>query len=107
MDEKIKAVWVAALRSGKYKQTFGRLHRSKTTRMGPAGYCCLGVLSKACGETNRSMGGRGFPSQNVLWASGIERTTVFFDGEDRSFEFLNDTKRLSFSEIADIIEAQL
>ena len=108
MDKKIKAVWVAALRSGKYKQTIGRLHRDKATQKAPVGYCCLGVLSKVCGETNKSMGSRGFPSHAVLVASGMDyETTVSFDEEDRSLEFLNDTKRLSFPEIADIIEAQL
>lgn len=37
MDQKIAERWVAALRSGKYKQGFGRL-RSKNR------FCCLGVL---------------------------------------------------------------
>src|SRR6478752_3145258 len=39
MDKKLKAEWLAALRSGKYKQGQGGLHN-------PDGdtYCCLGVL---------------------------------------------------------------
>jgi len=37
MNQAIKAQWIAALRSGEYQQTVGRL-RSST------GYCCLGVL---------------------------------------------------------------
>ena len=41
MNPEIKVQWVAALRSGKYRQGAGVLHRRK-----PAGdeYCCLGVL---------------------------------------------------------------
>lgn len=37
MDAKVKAEWLAALRSGEYVQGYGYL---KTD----AGYCCLGVL---------------------------------------------------------------
>lgn len=37
MDQAIKAQWIAALRSGEYAQTTGRLRRDE-------GYCCLGVL---------------------------------------------------------------
>lgn len=41
MDAKIKARWIKALRSGKYKQGQGRLRQPT-----PDGdeYCCLGVL---------------------------------------------------------------
>jgi hypothetical protein len=42
MKAEIKAEWLAALRSGKYQQTVGRLRRSDSCA--PAGYCCLGVL---------------------------------------------------------------
>lgn len=39
MKPEIKAAWVAALRSGEFKQDFSRLKNGK-------GYCCLGVLSE-------------------------------------------------------------
>jgi hypothetical protein len=42
MDAKLKAKWVKALRSGRYKQTPGQLHDS-------GGYCCLGVLATILG----------------------------------------------------------
>ena len=38
MKQEIKEKWVAALRSGEYKQTKGYLHNEE-------GYCCLGVLA--------------------------------------------------------------
>lgn len=38
MDEKFKAKWVRALRSGKFKQTRGKLINIKT-----GGMCCIGV----------------------------------------------------------------
>jgi len=39
MNKEIKAQWLAALRSGKYKQTTGVLRQDHTNEM-----CCLGVL---------------------------------------------------------------
>lgn len=39
MNPELKAKWVAALRSGQYKQTCEFLRDSK-------GYCCLGVLAE-------------------------------------------------------------
>lgn len=45
MDKAIKARWVAALRSGKYKQGAGVLHNvDKNT------FCCLGVLCEITAE---------------------------------------------------------
>lgn len=45
MDKKLKARWVKALRSGKYRQC-----RSYLTDAG--GYCCLGVLQKIVTRKN-------------------------------------------------------
>ena len=42
MDAELKAKWVKALRSGRYKQTEAMLQDNK-------GYCCLGVLCCAQG----------------------------------------------------------
>jgi hypothetical protein len=44
MDAKLKADWVKALRSGKYKQADATLHDKKHDS-----YCCLGVLCKVMG----------------------------------------------------------
>ena len=41
MDKKLKAKWIAALRSGRFKQ-----HRNQLTGDAPGAYCCLGVLSR-------------------------------------------------------------
>lgn len=48
MDAEKKAQWVAALRSGEYKQTAGVLYRTVGGMDPfdyPVGYCCLGVLT--------------------------------------------------------------
>jgi hypothetical protein len=54
MDAKIKAQWIEELRSGRYKQGRGELHRLGTpTRDGDVTedkFCCLGILSKMCHE---------------------------------------------------------
>lgn len=42
MDSKVKARWVAALRSGDYKQ--GRLRLRTTSKLAGDKFCCLGVL---------------------------------------------------------------
>lgn len=39
MDKKLKAKWVKALRSGKYRRAKGQLQSGR-------GYCCLGVLCR-------------------------------------------------------------
>ena len=44
MDAEVKAQWVEALRSGKYKQAKGVLHKVG------GGYCCLGVLCDVLGK---------------------------------------------------------
>ena len=43
MNKQLKSKWIKALRSGKYKQGFGRLKQRNDTNHRPE-YCCLGVL---------------------------------------------------------------
>jgi hypothetical protein len=54
MKADIKQRWIEELRSGRYKQGRGELHRLGTpTRDGDVTedqFCCLGVLSKMCHE---------------------------------------------------------
>lgn len=62
MDNRVKDLWVQALRSGEYRQTKNYLSTDD-------GYCCLGVLCE------------------VAIADGLEIDcqdygTVFYDGED-------------------------
>ena len=48
MNKHYKEKWLAALRSGKYKQARGVLRGEAVDGSG-VGYCCLGVLVDACG----------------------------------------------------------
>jgi hypothetical protein len=105
LDPEFKAKWIAALRSGVYKQGDGKLY---SIRNGT--YCCLGVACVVAGHTDIpsvrtdygeyiSHRATGVPS--ILHGSGDLVTTLanMNDGEN--------TEQKSFLEIADYIEANL
>lgn len=106
MNERIKDLWVNALKSGEYKQTTDLLTD------GEGGYCCLGVLCDVYIKEN----GLGeeeaiaiFERHTILppyvadWA-GIESNPVLL-GNDRA-SFLND-EGFSFERIAELIRVKL
>lgn len=108
------AAWVAALRSGEYKQGKSLLHNSKTHAM-----CCLGVACElyiqAGNALTKSDGGgalRGavaydhdahVPPPRVLEWVGINSRVGGFGLN--SLAEMNDSGK-SFAEIADVIESQ-
>ena len=110
MNQEIKAKWVAALRSGDYVQTEGRLKDV-------FGHCCLGVLC----EISKKEGGIGI-EQNLSETDGDENlgatiqawsgllvadgTKVTIKGKFYSLAGHNDEGR-TFAQIADAIEEQL
>lgn len=128
MKPEIIAMWVDALRSGKYPQT-------QSTLCDGTGYCCLGVLCDLYIKSN--------PEANSLWAECHPGTPAFFWEDEKvgwnwernylpepvmkwigsdirdplvhgpagfgrwaTLSRLNDNS-LSFSEIADVIEKSL
>jgi hypothetical protein len=118
MKPEIKPAWIAALRSGKYQQTTGRLRDSN-------GFCCLGVLcdlsAKAgIGRWDADLpnwfdtGGAGesvvLPQAVVDWAGmasyspeiDLVALATYNDGDAQ-----NEIKPHSFTEIADLIEKHL
>lgn len=132
MNKEIAQLWVDALRSGKYEQTKGRLHRTIASDYGlndsenvPAGYCCLGVLCEVAVEkqvvkvvdtsstgsvsyglgTDRSM--TWLPKAVEDWSS-LRDTTVSVEingrTERRGLAELNDSGEFTFLQIADAIE---
>ena len=108
MKKSIKAKWVRALRSGKYKQ--GRKMLVQDTDCGKA-YCCLGVLcdilpkpaKKGMSYFKKRKNGitLEFPSDNALRIAGLEE---YHAGD---LATLNDVDRESFMFLADYIEAKL
>jgi hypothetical protein len=116
MNQRVKELWVAALRSGKYTQSRNALRTV-------SGYCCLGVLCDiAAKETdmgewvNTVHGWKFVPkdrqygsTSDILaspvmeWAGLTKRNP---DTKDGSLAYNNDHGK-SFLEIADMIEAEL
>jgi hypothetical protein len=107
MNADIKAKWIAALRSGDYKQTQGRLRAHDL-------FCCLGVL---CDVTKDDAGGKWMPDDTFVWdghhwstvlPGGIQRFCGMPDGVGIVSELvrLND-RGVSFAEIANYIEREL
>jgi hypothetical protein len=104
--------WLAALRSGQYRQTIGTMYCEMNNS-----YCCLGVLEMAVdGAVEKE--NHGVPSPDWLKEHNISFTYVYPEGERKKFHNptlivdgeqsktatqLND-KQMSFAEIADLIE---
>lgn len=97
MDAKLKADWVKALRSGRFKQTKLALRKK-------GGFCCLGVLARVAhipiarsGTTvSESVGGDYRPIAALLGGQTMNHLMHLNDGADRTFP-----------EIADYIESHL
>lgn len=113
MNPEIKAKWVAALRSGEYKQGKDRL-RSRDNK-----FCCLGVLCNLHAQAHPEiaamqpradayMGEEGYyPAAVAEWAGLRHRMlTVSIEGNDSNIASHND-RGATFEQIADAIEAQL
>lgn len=124
MNEEIKAKWIAALRSGKYVQGVERLHRKSLNN---DEFCCLGVLCEiaadndvvdrvgtdySIGYWNRMTEGyaswASLPTSVMLWAGLRQDDPVINPFESATtLSNLNDSQRLSFDEIATVIEEAL
>lgn len=97
--------WVKALRSGKYKQTTGRLARE-------GAYCCLGVaceLAVKAGVIQDFEPSDGeLPEQVALWL-GLGRRDGTYEPEEGGLTDLgiqNDQEKKTFKQIAKIIESE-
>jgi len=108
MNPEIKQKWIAALRSGEYKQGIGALHYDGL-------FCCLGVLCDLhCKETNGEWKGEGksqtylneqdiLPSEVFHWAELGLKSPFVSTGQ---LAKLNDMGK-TFETIADLIEKDL
>lgn len=105
MNQEIKKLWVAALRSGKYKQGVGSLLNRVDE------YCCLGVLCDLAVKKqvvhsflDAHNGRNEVPGDIVrLWAGLTDSNPQIANS---SLAQLND-QGATFTEIADIIEKEL
>jgi hypothetical protein len=104
MNPDIKAKWVAALRSGEYKQGTGSLRNSQNE------YCCLGVLCEVAVEEGL------IPPATLLGEGDYygynEHISFLPSSLSKGFNLhqthdlirLNDEEKWSFANIADYIE---
>lgn len=110
MNEELKARWVAALRSGKYRQGRGSLVSASV--LGQLSYCCLGV---ACEIFHKELDVRKrykdgevyFDNNNHYLPNKISNTLKMGIEMEMKLANLNDVKNENFHEIADWIERNL
>lgn len=117
MDAKVKSDWVAALRSGNYKQGKNVLHNVTANT-----YCCLGVLcdlavgagvvqENELGHFYAPVGykhGGLLPKAVADWAGLDSDNPWIADVPDPvSAVYANDTLNLTFAQIADLVEGNL
>lgn len=100
MDAELKRKWVAALRSGEYEQ--GQFALENAGR-----FCCLGVLCKVQGWPTVQMGDDSAGSRIDSALYNPIHDAVGDTGVVRGLAEKNDDDDLSFTEIADYIEANL
>jgi len=97
MDKQLKAKWVKALRSGKYKQVREHLYRD-------GGYCCIGVFL-ACnyGKRQQEVYRVGYTAaESIIGGANCDNLVEMNDGRGK---FIGNAQ--SFEQIADYIEANL
>lgn len=102
MPKELKERWLAALRSGVYKQGKGLL-------CDPAGrYCCLGVLQKVADGKVESRKSKALPMPTDNWYDkhGICPERYKVAASPISLATMND-KGNSFTDIADFIEEKV
>jgi hypothetical protein len=96
LPEEFKTKWVAALRSGEYKQCKNQLHAN-------GGHCCLGVAEIVLGVKSTDkyvLKGEGIPIELSCYHSNEAVDLI------NELTEMNDSG-ISFLEIADYIEANL
>lgn len=101
-DKEMGQKWIAALRSGQYKQGFGHLKNQDC-------YCALGVLGVVCGYENYLIGTHLTPfvihSGQKLYdylTAPLEKITV-----EGHIMVMNDIDKKDFYSIADWLEQNL
>lgn len=126
MNPEVKAQWLEALRSGKYRQATGVLQRVNVANpQDPKGFCCLGVLCDISGkgrwEAPENDGRQAatfnvtgsdetatacLPTSVAQWAEFNDLVCVDIGGKIATLDSHNDTGA-SFEQIADAIEKYL
>lgn len=98
LSKSLKKRWVAALRSGKYRQIKGYLYGREhdATRRG---YCCMGVLALTMGLPKKEFEDKGF-----LSCMKDPKCHVLSNAVESELSGLNDVVEMPFDLIAQVIE---
>lgn len=96
MTPKVAMTWVNALRSGKFKQGYESLHNNEECT-----YCALGVLTKLYPG---KVAGSQDEDLNGYYNIGLQSPMGYLPKLVTNVIELNDSLRLTFDEIADIIQ---
>ncbi len=112
MKKEIANAWIAALRSGEYRQGKGVLRRNNS-------FCCLGVLCELARKENIVKGSISIGSDLYRYNDQVylipEKVRKWADLRDDTGErgkrkvslaTLNDSSKYSFKRIADVIEKE-
>lgn len=112
MNPEIKAKWIAALRSGDYKQGRNQLRKQDS-------FCCLGVLCNLHAQAHPEIAAKEISTESYMdyrealppsvrqWADiNAYGDPVHINGRIKRLAHHNDAGR-TFLELADAIEAQL
>jgi hypothetical protein len=101
MDTKLKKKWVAALRSGKFKQ-------GSLALLAQGSYCCLGVLCRVSGMTPQAIKNLECEEgdTNGLLPKSLRKEFGITDRQQRALALMNDDG-CSFDAIADRIEKKM
>lgn len=110
LPKKFKEKWVAALRSGKYKQARKKMYGEGT-------YCCLAVAGSICGIPDKVLANKGFLSSNGIDPKILSKLPKCIIGASCENELvnklvshndgLNGKTKKSFKWIASYIERYL
>lgn len=101
MNPEWKAKWIAALRSGEYKQGTDWLYDPQKDS-----YCCLGVLQKIVDPKFLEGEEKEFPTAGVCTTVGL-MDEIYNPNVCQALANMNDVKLYSFDQIADWIEENL
>jgi hypothetical protein len=93
-----KMQWVKSLRSGKFRQGRRYLFDIQT------GYCCLGVYGTCLGISIDDMILNPLLPHDVFAKTLVDPLSYHEDGTQCAFSLFNDVYKLSFYDIATIIE---
>ena len=102
MKAKTKKKWLKALRSGKFKQSSHALYVPEEN-----GYCCLGVLGRVKGVSKKQLRDMTLPYDVPSRKDRSKDHSGLKPKVRIKLADMNDVKKMSFSKIADWIEANV